>query len=127
MQNNNIQTETTNDLQIEKKRYDGSKKPMIRVEQYQSTKAVESAQNRVRLRLDWIKARSAGIQKEYDSSDTAYHIKQTLLAENEKLATEVPLHKTNLKALESRFNELEDQVKKEIQGKTLKPIEIGEY
>ena len=127
MQNNNIQTDTTNDPQIEKKSYDGSKKPMIRVEQYQSTKAVESAQNRVRLRLNWIKARATAIQKDYDNSETNFHIKQDLLAENEKLATEVPIHKKNLNSLDSKFNELEDQVKKKIQGKSLKPIEIGEY
>lgn len=105
--------------------YDGSKKPMIRVDQYHSSRAVENARNRIGTRLGWIKTRSANIQKEYGSSGTAYHIKQSLLEENETLAKEVPIQKKNLNALDSKFNELEDQVKKEIQGKTLKPIEIG--
>ena len=106
------------------KKYDGSKRPMLLVKHYKSLNAMKKAKKRIEKRFAWIKKRSSEIQQDFDNPSTDALLKRDLLAENKKLASEVPELKKSKAELRTRYLALEKVAKDEIKDDSLVPINL---
>ncbi len=109
---------------VEKKPYDGSRRPMLLVRSYKSSSAVRNAQTRLRKRSEWIKKRNEEIKREYSDSNTDALIKLNLLNENKALSIEVPALMKSQADLKEKYAELEQSAREEVKDATLEPLNL---
>ncbi|MBT3934146.1 MAG: hypothetical protein HOF35_07790 [Bacteroidetes bacterium] len=122
--NQNAEQKVQKEQKEKPKEYDGSKRPMLLVKHYKSLNAMTKAKERIDKRFAWIKKQSSKIQQDFDNPSTDALLKRDLLAENKKLASEVPELKKSKAELRTRYLELEKVAKDEIKDDSLVPINL---
>ncbi|NQU66487.1 MAG: hypothetical protein HQ510_00960 [Candidatus Marinimicrobia bacterium] len=118
-------TEVNQDIpKQEKKKYDGSRRPMLLVKSYKSSSAVKNAKNRLKLRFEWIKKRNEEIKRDYGNSQTDALTKRDLLQENKSLSKEITDLMAGQKELTVKYEELEKLAREEVKNATLEPLNL---
>ena len=123
--NNTTNTNETNPEDNEEK-VPGSRSPFVIVENLKTTKSIDSALERIRIRFDWIKKRNIEIQQEFKDPGTPAHEKKDLHAENEKLAGNVKTLIEKEKLLKEKRPGIENNEQLEVEGMEISHIEVPE-
>ena len=121
----NSQSQNQNGAPVEKKEYNGSKRPMLLVKNYKTGQAIENAQGRIDKRFSWVKTRVEEIKTEYNNPKTDFLKKQDLHQENNKLAIEIPMLKQSQIELNGKHSELEKIAKDSIKNESLTIIDFS--
>lgn len=108
----------------EKKEYDGSKRPMVIVQNLKSLKSVQSAQERVSKRLNWVEGRVAEIQADWNDPSTTTATLSGIKAEYDGYVVEVPKLKQKAAQLTTLLAEVDANEREALENVTLDRIEF---
>ena len=123
---NNNNVNENNKEKKQKEPYNGSKSPFVLDRNLKTTKSIDAALSRIKIRFDWIKKRNVEIQKEFADPNTPAHTKKDLHAENKKLAGNVTTLIEKEKLLKEKRPEIEAEEQNEVAGMEIPDIEIPE-
>jgi len=109
---------------VEKKEYDGSKRPMVIVQNLKSLNSVQNAQDRVVKRLGWVENRVSEIQAEWNDPSTATATLSGIKAEYDGYVVEVPKLKEKATQLTTLLAEVEANEREALENVTLEDIDF---
>jgi len=109
---------------VEKKEYDGSKRPRVIVQNLKSLTSVQNALERVTKRLGWVKNRVSEIQPQWNDPSTPTATLSGIKAEYDGYVVEVAKLKEKATQLTTLLEEVDANERKALDDVTLEEIEF---